>query len=288
MGQRCQLLGALLLQPPLAAQAVGQLAAHRLHGVQRVGKFADAAAVGVHSIGMVGGDLRNGAVQPGGVGSQPPHRACCCQRRPAQQQDDQKQNVAGLKIRQPAAQRFVGVGQGVIIRQNTKAAVRHFYVVLVLGISQVAAAAVKGVQGNFQLPGGHIGSRYSVVFHNRPAAKVADLRFVKGVGGHGDHRLPCVVAGFGTGSGRQQKPVADQRHQQRPPDQHQQGASAAAEHQIPHQHAVQGGQPSFCHTYPTPHTVLMMPSAFGSPAARSLARIFLICWVTAVSSALPS
>ena len=135
MGQRCQLLCALLLQPPLAAQAVGQFAAHRLHGVQRVGKFADAAAVGVHGIGMVGGDLRNGAVQPGGVGSQPPHRACRCQRRPAQQQDDQKQNVAGLKIRQPAAQGFVGIGQRVIIGKDAKAAVRHFYVVLVLGIS---------------------------------------------------------------------------------------------------------------------------------------------------------
>lgn len=42
------------------------------------------------------------------------------------------------------------------------------------------------------------------------------------------------------------------------------------------------------HRYPTPHTVLSSFSGSGTPAARSFARIFLMCWVTAVSSAVPS
>ena len=59
-------------------------------------------------------------------------------------------------------------------------------------------------------------------------------------------------------------------------------------HQILQQHAAQRGQSSLFHRYPTPHTVLSSFSGSGTPAARSFARIFLMCWVTAVSSAVPS
>ena len=59
-------------------------------------------------------------------------------------------------------------------------------------------------------------------------------------------------------------------------------------HQILQQHAAQRDQSSLFHRYPTPHTVLSSFSGSGTPAARSFARIFLMCWVTAVSSAVPS
>ena len=59
-------------------------------------------------------------------------------------------------------------------------------------------------------------------------------------------------------------------------------------HQILQQHAAQRNQSSLFHRYPTPHTVLSSFSGSGTPAARSFARIFLMCWVTAVSFAVPS
>ena len=59
-------------------------------------------------------------------------------------------------------------------------------------------------------------------------------------------------------------------------------------HQILQQHTAQRNQSSLFHRYPTPHTVLSSFSGSGTPAARSFARIFLMCCVTAVSSAVPS
>ncbi len=78
-----------------------------------------------------------------------------------------------------------------------------------------------------------------------------------------------------------------QHQRQQPPHRNQQAGQRRA-HQILQQHAAQRGQSSLFHRYPTPHTVLSSFSGSGTPAARSFARIFLMCCVTAVSSAVPS
>ena len=56
MRQRGDLFGALLLHPPLALQAVGQLSAHRLHGMQRGGKLSQTCAVCVNALGLLRSD----------------------------------------------------------------------------------------------------------------------------------------------------------------------------------------------------------------------------------------
>ena len=92
---------------------------------------------------------------------------------PAQPNEDerrQQQNIAGLEIRQRVPQGRVSVGQGIVILQKAKASVRHFNIVLVLHQHQIAAAAVKGVEGNFQLTGGHVGLQHRVILYYSPAA----------------------------------------------------------------------------------------------------------------------
>ena len=82
--------------------------------------------------------------------------------------------------------------------------------------------------------------------------------------------------------------VLDPQHQHQQPPHRDQQAGQRRAHQILQQHAAQRGQSSLFHRYPTPHTVLSSFSGSGTPAARSFARIFLMCCVTAVSSAVPS
>ena len=120
--------------------------------------------------------------------------------------------------------------------------------------------------------------------------KMNQLRLVKGGGGHARQNVLCgFLAGLcGLIRGQEQPAVLDpqQQHQQ-PPHRDQQAGQRRA-HQILQQHTTQRNQSSLFHRYPTPHTVLSSFSGSGTPAARSFARIFLMCWVTAVSSAVPS
>ena len=170
MRQRGDLLGALLLHPPLALQAVGQLSAHRLHGMQRGGKLSQTRAVCVNALGLLRSDGIHRAVQTGGLGGKDPHGAVGLPAQPCDDQQRQQKQVAGLEIRQRVPQGRVGVGHGIVVLQKAKASVSHFDIVLVLRIPQIAAAAMEGVEGDFQLTGGHVGLQHRVILHHSPAA----------------------------------------------------------------------------------------------------------------------
>ena len=144
-----------------------------------------------------------------------------------------------------------------------------------------------------QVPGIHIGGQHLAAVRRGKQgvpAQGVQLRLVKGGGGHARQNVLCgFLAGLrGLIRGQKQPAVLDpqQQHQQ-PPHRDQQAGQRRA-HQILQQHAAQRGQSSLFHRYPTPHTVLSSFSGSGTPAARNFARIFLMCCVTAVSSAVPS
>ena len=294
MRQRGHLLGALLLQLPLALQAVGKLLAHSLQGLQRGRKFPDARVVYVNSFGVLGGDLARRLVDAGGLCRKGTHGTVGGYGQPRQHQNDQQDNVTGLKIRQAFPQGRVGIGQGVVVLQKAGGAVSHGDDVLILHHPQVAAAAVQGVEGSLQLAGRHVGGVYGLpcrvgIGDYGVAAKGADGGGVKGICGHGGNGLPCFGAGLGGGHRRQQKANVNQLHKNDPPKDQNQRTSPAAQAEVAQQHAAQRSQASAAfHKYPTPHTVFSTVSGLASPAARSLARMFLMCWVMAVSSAVPS
>ena len=244
MRQRGNLLGALLLHPPLALQAVGQFPAHRLHGLQRGGKLSQVRAVRVNALGLLRGDGVNRAVQPGGLGGKDPHGAVGLPAQPNEDEHRQKQNIAGLEIRQRVPQGRVGVGRSIVVLQKAKASVSHFDIVLV---PRIAAAAVKGIEGNFQMAVIHVGLQHRVILHHSPAAQVTDLVGIKCFSGHGGHSLPGIGAGLGGRHGRQQKTAVYQLHKNDPPEYQNQRTSAAAQKEIPQQNTAQGCQFSFCH-----------------------------------------
>ena len=144
-----------------------------------------------------------------------------------------------------------------------------------------------------QVPGIHVGGQHLAAIRRGKqgvTAQGVQLVLIKGCGSHARQNVLC---GFLTSQCslicRQKQPAVldpQQQHQQ-PPHRDQQAGQRRA-HQILQQHAAQRGQSSLFHRYPTPHTVLSSFSGSGTPAARSFARIFLMCWVTAVSSAVPS
>ena len=117
MRQCGHLLGALLLQLPLALQAVGKLLAHSLQGLQRGRKFPDARVVYVNSFGVLGGDLARRFVDAGGLCRKGTHGTVGGYGQPRQHQNDQQDNVTGLKIRQAFPQGRVGIGHGVVVLQ---------------------------------------------------------------------------------------------------------------------------------------------------------------------------
>ena len=294
MRQRGHLLGALLLQLPLALQAVGKLLAHSLQGLQRGRKFPDARVVYVNSFGVLGGDLARRLVDAGGLCRKGTHGTVGGYGQPRQHQNDQQDNVTGLKIRQAFPQGRVGIGYGVVVLQKAGGAVSHGDDVLILHHPQVAAAAVQVVERGFQLVGAHIGGGYALcicvgITDDGMAAKRTDCGWVKGICRHGSDRFTRLGTGLCRGCGRQQKAVIDQLHKNAPPKDQNQCASPAAQAEVAQQHAAQRSQASAAfHKYPTPHTVFSTVSGLASPAARSLARMFLMCWVMAVSSAVPS
>ena len=115
MRQRGDLFGALLLHPPLALQAVGQLSAHRLHGMQRGGKLSQTCAVCVNALGLLRSDGIHCAVQTGGLGGKDPHGAVGLPAQPCDDQQRQQKQVAGLEIRQRVPQCRVGVGHNIVV-----------------------------------------------------------------------------------------------------------------------------------------------------------------------------
>ena len=294
MRQRGHLLGALLLQLPLALQAVGKLLAHSLQGLQRGRKFPDARVVYVNSFGVLGGDLARRLVDAGGLCRKGTHGTVGGYGQPRQHQNDQQDNVTGLKIRQAFPQGRVGIGYGVVVLQKAGGAVSHGDDVLILHHPQVAAAAVQVVERGFQLVGRHVGGVYGLprrvgAGNDGIAAEGVDSVGVKGVHSHGGNYFPRIGTGLCRGCGRQQKAVIDQLHENHPPDHQKQYTAPTAQAEITQQHAAQRSQASAAfHKYPTPHTVFSTVSGLASPAARSLARMFLMCWVMAVSSAVPS
>ena len=246
MRQCGDLLGALLLHPPLALQAVGQFPAHRLHGMQRGGKLSQVRAVCVNALGLLRSDGIHRAVQTGGLGGKDPHGAVGLPAQPCNDQQRQQKHVAGLEIRQRVPQGRVGVGRSIVVLQKAKASVSHFDIVLVLRIPQIAAA-VKGIEGNFQMPVIHVGLQHRVILHHSPAAQVTDLVGIKCFCGHGGYGLPGIGAGLGGRHGRQQKTDVYQLHKNDPPEYQNQRTSAAAQKEIPQQNTAQGCQFSFCH-----------------------------------------
>lgn len=71
---------------------------------------------------------------------------------------------------------------------------------------------MEGVEGNFQLTGGHVGLQHRVILYYSPAAQVTDLVGIKCFSGHGGHSLPGIGAGLGGRHGRQQKTDVYQMH----------------------------------------------------------------------------
>ena len=247
MRQRGNLLGALLLHPPLALQAVGQFSAHRLHRMQRSGKLSQMCAVCVNALGLLRSDGIHRAVQTGGLSGKDPHGAVGLPAQPNEDERRQQHKIAGLEIRQRVPQGRVGVGRSIVVLQKAKASVSHFDIVLVLRIPQIAAAAMEGVEGDFQLTGGHVGLQHRAILHHSPAAQVTDLVGIKCFCGHGGHGLPGLGTGLGGRHGRQQKTDVYQLHKNDPPEHQNQSAPAAAQKEIPQQNTAQGCQFSFCH-----------------------------------------
>ena len=119
---------------------------------------------------LPGGNSIYGRVQPGGLGGKGAHSAVGLPAQPNEDERRQQHKIAGLEIRQRVPQGRVGVGRSIVVLQKAKASVSHFDIVLVLRIPQIAAAAVKGVEGNFQLTGGHVGLQHCVLLYHSPAA----------------------------------------------------------------------------------------------------------------------
>ena len=196
---------------------------------------------------LPGGNGIYGGVQPGSFCGKGAHGAVGLPAQPNEDERRQQQNIAGLEIRQRVPQGRVGVGHGIVVLQKAKASVSHFDIVLVLRIPQIAAAAMEGVEGDFQLTGGHVGLQHRAILHHSPAAQVADLVGIKCFCGHGGYGLPGIGAGLGGRHGRQQKTDVYQPHKNAPPEYQNQRAPAAAQKEIPQQNTAQGCQFSFCH-----------------------------------------
>ena len=193
---------------------------------------------------LPGGNSIYGGVQPGGLGGKDPHGAVGLPAQPSENEHRQQQNIAGLEIRQRVPQGRVGVGRSIVVLQKAKASVSHFDIVLV---PRIAAAAVKGVDGNFQMAVIHVGLQHRVILHHSPAAQVADLQGIECVSRHRGHSFPGIGAGLGGRHGRQQKTDVYQLHKNDPPEYQNQRTPAAAQKEIPQQNTAQGCQFSFCH-----------------------------------------
>ena len=109
VGQRGDLLAALLFGRPLAAQAGGQLAAQRLHRLQSGVQLADIRVAERRAVQQPGGNLPGCVLQPGRGARQAAGRAPRAQRYGQQLQRGQHQRGQDLKIRQPPAQRRDGI-----------------------------------------------------------------------------------------------------------------------------------------------------------------------------------
>ena len=153
---------------------------------------------------------------------------------------------------------------------------------------------MQGVEGSLQLAGRHVGGMHGLprrigTGDDGIAAEGVDSVGVKGVHSHGGNYFPRIGAGLSRSDRRQQKADVHQLHKDAPPEHKNQHTATAAQAEVAQQHAAQRSQASAAfHKYPTPHTVFSTVSGLASPAARSLARMFLMCWVMAVSSAVPS
>ena len=119
---------------------------------------------------LPGGNSIYGRVQPGSFCGKGAHGAVGLPAQPNEDERRQQHKIAGLEIRQRVPQGRVGVGRSIVVLQKAKASVSHFDIVLVLRIPQIAAAAMVGVESNFQLPVGHVRLQDRVVLHHGPAA----------------------------------------------------------------------------------------------------------------------
>ena len=233
-----------------------------------------------------------GVGQPPGDGPQPPRRAAGRGEHHPGQQQDQQDRHAGLEIRQHPAQRRVGVGHGEIILQTAERAVDERHVPVELAVEGPGAPGQRQVQaGAVHVGGQHVLGRGGFVggdglVQQHPAAEVRQGVGVKMVGRHLGQELHGPQGCVGPAVGGQDEPQLDHGHQYPEPEHRRGRAGQPGADQIAQQQAAEGAAAlhSLFHRYPIPQTVSMGCS----PQARSLARMFLTCSVTAEVSAVTS
>ena len=201
--------------------------------------------------------------------------------------------IGGLQIGQNAPQHRVSIGHGIVKLQQAEGSIPQDRIGVILRIAQVPlSGAVPFFQCPFQMPGIHIGGQNGIAFpafkQNVTAERVELVR-VKGLCRHLWQKALGRLIGHARGPvGRQGDSRMDEQKEDHEPKHRRQHTAERRLHQIAQEHGPQGSQFSFFHWYPTPHTVFSSASGSATPAARNLARIFLMCWVIAVSSAVPS
>ena len=293
VGQRGDALRPLLLHRPLRFQRVRQPVPQALHRAQRLLKLPH-AGVAQRLAGQVPArQPAAGVGQAGGLGLQAAAGAAGHGKHRSGQRQHQQHGPQRLEIRQHPPQRRVGVGGHKVILQPAQRAVdqRHVQVIL------AAQGGAVQCQRKLQLGVGHVGGQHvpgcgkaaggGAGVQQDPAAQVGQSAGVKMVGGHGRQKLGGLLGRAGGAVGRQDEPCLDQhQHQREPYHGHRRAGQPGAQQVAGQQPAQRAGAMfhSFFHRYPIPHAVSMGCR----PWARSLARMFLTCSVTAESSAVPS
>ena len=291
MGQCGKTLAALLFHDPLAFEGAGQLLPQSLHGTQRLVEFPEpgvpqgipreiSACQGTAGIGQQVGLLpEQGHSIPRGQ-----------QYRDGQQNQENAQ-PAEFKIRQDPAQFRVGIGCPETVLQAAESAVDQPYIPVI----KRAYHRTVQLQRPVQIPAADVAAKYLIVGCNTPradrgiqqdpAAEGGQGVGIKVVGGHGGQNVLGFQRCGCRAVGGQQHARCDQNKNQPEPESADSQTPQTGAHQITDQQAGQGFPRvySLFHRYPIPHTVSMGCR----PWARSLARMFFTCSVTAESSAVP-
>ena len=248
VGQRGDLLGPLLVGGPLGLQAVGQVPAQRLHGLQRGVQLPDAPAGKGRPAQVAGADPVRRGLQPLALPPQPPGGAPGGQRHHQHLQPGQHPEPQQLEVRQHALQRPVGIGHREGVDQQADRPVGQC---APAGKQRVEhpprRLAVPAAQRPFQLPAGQVGGQHGVRVgackQHIPAQRVkAGGRVGKGGGGPALQRFQGGQAGLLGGVGRQHQAGVHDDGQPEPPAQRRQGAQRHGQHQVAGQHPGQAGR----------------------------------------------